>query len=364
MLTKLPGNNNKEDAFSETASIVLYLLLEAVGRPYRKQSDFCATQAGPLFNQRVLDMGCGFGTTTGAIVRQAPRSIVAVDNSLLQTSIYEQVLLREGSIGALLAELQTEEIVGRNSATRILQLLKEQRAELSGSIFRQHGGRIQVIPDSCLNLLPEVYGYFDTVVGNNFIHWPIKALRDKLMVAGIQPEEAARLATIQALKTLSGVLRPGGTLALLEPMNFVSTGDAEFDSTLTNATAPLSHPVFIGMDEMTDTLLHTRGLLLPPRSGTDTLFTLPKLCGIFAESGLELQRTQFQEQNYACQGREEMVEVAFATLPMRMARIQLPFAEKLEIARLVRTQAERELPDSAFERPMRVVSFVFVGKKI
>ena len=85
MKNEIQGQDPKGNVFSD-----LYPLLYAAETPisgaYAASSMVGATIAdalvhGGLRDCRVLDVGCGYGTTTAALANFAPGNIVAIDNS-------------------------------------------------------------------------------------------------------------------------------------------------------------------------------------------------------------------------------------------------------------------------------------------
>ena len=87
---QIHAHDPKGDLF-EGLFPVLYSVEGWVRGSYSRQSQTSALLAevasGGLRNKDVLDMGCGYGTTTFAVSSFFPASITAVDNSSAMTEI-------------------------------------------------------------------------------------------------------------------------------------------------------------------------------------------------------------------------------------------------------------------------------------
>lgn len=354
------GYDANGDTFGGIAAAVLYMLLEAVRGAYRRQSDFCAAACGPLWGKRVIDMGCGFGTTTVAIAQHNPAEILAIDNSHVLADIFQKLLM-ESNLGALITFLHAEKVIGQNSTKRMSRLLRGMRDEFRNSAFQQGGGPVNLNRGSCLEL--SVSG-FDTVVGNNFVHWPINQLRKRLEGQGEDPETAHHNAVISVLRSLGAMLKPGGKIGLLEPKNFVVIdNDPELDQMITKRSSVLAHPVYVRMDEITNEVLaRDYGIIRKPAKSA-SLFKRSETPGLFAEAGFNSVQIHLRETAGDARSPQEMIEAVFASTPMHLAGVNLPMEEKIMIAKRLRRMAKRILPSSAFQQPMREVAFVFTAKK-
>lgn len=357
------GYDAKGDAF-DNAAAVLYMLLEAVRGVYRRQSDFCAACCGPLWGKRVIDMGCGFGTTTVAIAQHNPREILAVDNSKLLANIF-QTLIKESqderNLETLLSLLHAEEVVGKNSTKRMLRLLHGMRGEFRNSAFQQRGGSVNLSHGSCLEL--SMSG-FDTMVGNNFVHWPINELRKRLEGQGEDPETAHHNAVVNVLHSLGAMLKPGGRIALLEPKNFVVIDtDPELDQMITERSSVLTHPVYVRMDRRTNELLARDYDIIREPAKPAPLFKMSEVYDLFSEAGFHSIQIHLRETGGDARSPHEMIEAVFASTPMHLAGIDLPMTEKILIAKRIRRMARRNLRSTEFQQPMREVAFVFTATK-
>lgn len=355
------GYDAKGDTFGGIAAAVLYMLLEAVRGAYRRQSDLCAACCGPLWGKRVIDMGCGFGTTTVAIAQHNPSEILAIDNSHVLANIFQKLLM-ESNLGALITLLHAEEVSGRNSAKRLAWLLRGMRDEFKNSAFQQRGGAVNLIRGSCLELSASG---FDAMVGNNFVHWPINGLRKQLGEKGMDVENAHHEAVVNVLRSLGAMLKPGGKIGLLEPKNFVVIDtDPELDQMIAERSSVLTHPVYVRMDTLTNELLARDYSIIREPARSAPLFKTSEVPGLFAEAGFGSVQIYLRETAGDARSPQEMVEAVFASTPMHLAGVDLPMEEKIRIAKRLRRMARKILPANAFDQPMREVSFVFTATKV
>lgn len=98
---------------------VLYAVEGWVRGSYFRQSQNSALLAevasGGLRRKDVLDIGCGYGTTTLAISSFFPASITAIDNSKAMTEMMKFLLLENGDVEEWLVQRGAREILGQRS---------------------------------------------------------------------------------------------------------------------------------------------------------------------------------------------------------------------------------------------------------
>lgn len=359
------GHNVRGDAFAEAAT-VLYMYLETLAGTYRQCADRTVDLAGSLFGKRVADVGCGFGTTTLSIAAGMPAEIIAVDKSETQTELFKSIFHGGGALLDVLNRMDTTAVIGEEGHQALLAHLTNMWTEYWASRYGARSPFPHVITADCLTLTADMFsGELDVLIGTHLAHWPINQRRSELIAQGVDAEVAYQQATRETLSALARPLKKGGTLALFEPMNFVGMKDKpELQQELTARTAALCHHVFRAMDEMINTILLREHSITRTLPTSANLFELTEMRRVFAECGLELHEpVDPRESRYHCKTRLDMVETAFATLPMHIASVDLPFEEKLNIARRVRDRALRELPHEAFQKPMQSYGFVFVATK-
>ena len=355
------GFDVNNDAFGNIAA-TLYMLLEAVRGVYRRQSDLCATACGPLWGKRVIDMGCGFGTTTVAIAQHNPKEVLAVDNSDLLTDIFQTLLMKkcdERNLDNLLTSLHTEKTVGGGGTKRLLQLLRKMCDEFANSTFRQKGGAVNLIRGSCIELS---IGGFDAIVGNNFVHWPINKLRKQLEDRGMDSESAHHDAIISVLRSLGAMLEPGGRIALLEPKNFVVIdNDHKLDAMITKRSSVLTHPVYMEMDRLANELLARDYSIIREPAKPVPLFKTSEVHRLFTKAGFHSIQIHINESYEGTLSVQEVIETVFASIPMHLAGVNLPMKEKIKIAKRLRHIAKQTISSIDFNQPMQEVAFVFTA---
>ena len=95
---------------------ILYAAETPVGGAYVRMSDYAASFAdayGGIKDKVVLDIGCGYGTTTMAIAAFNPKKIVAVDSSPQMIELLKQLLLSDDDIESWLYEKGAKDILGK-----------------------------------------------------------------------------------------------------------------------------------------------------------------------------------------------------------------------------------------------------------
>lgn len=333
----------------------------------RRHSDFAVSQAemaaGGFLGKRIIDVGCGFGTTMLAIAKHIPAEIVALDSSPEQTELFRTILLSEENLEVYLKGALEE--VFEDLSETVRNHFIAMRKEFNESTFRRNGGKVSLHTLSCLDLTREVCGIADVMVANNMIHWPINARSAKFEKNGVPQERAFSLAIREVLKPLYEVLRPGGILAVCEPRDFVKWDtqpllDADIASHTAIATSANQRTHTI-MNEMLLTEWGITKSLPKPLE----LFKVSEVERLFAENGFRLLHIGFCEQIYK-RGEEELsdaVDAVFAGIPLFLGSVEVPFERKIEIAKRVRQLAKATLDKDNAGSALRGYSFTFILKR-
>jgi SAM-dependent methyltransferase len=312
-----------------------------------------------LRGKRVLDCASGYGITTLQVMNHVPSEIVAVDSSEEFVRIYNEVLLGERSIEEVLADLQAEKVLG-HLYERVREHLYAIRSEFRTSAFRVMGGKAHGVTASCLHLAPALIGGpVDAAVFSNAIHWPVNERRAQLE-RGLPPETAYREAVKEVLLPLRSVLKPGGILGICEPKNFVNLDtDPELDKHLATSTSDV-HPAASQFHTAMNALLEARGIKKSPPKPTG-LFRASEFYDLAASAGFQLLHLGLREHIHNSRGTD-LLEAAFASAPMHLSKVNLPFEERLAIAREAREQVLQTLTDKDCI-PKRGYSFIVIMQK-
>jgi SAM-dependent methyltransferase len=335
---------------------ILYASEGPVEDGYARNSATCAVYADAhlargLRGSRVLDLGCGYGTTTAALARFEPSHITAIDPSAEMIGLMRVVMegtedldtwLRAQGADGLLKELYGP----------TLKYLQDRRTAFQKGTFIRHGGELKIERKGVFDLEHGDYPPFDVAVGNNMLHWPVNQMKEKEKIN-------TREALLFVLGRIRRILRPYGTAVFMEPKDFMTfDGESERETDCT-AHSMTTHPVFIAA--------HTRfGELLKKEFGID--WVVPKSTGLFPvteflgwchAAGFEIQRfTHVEFMNQA----EPLLWCACRFL-IWLGKLTVSFEDKLRLARQVYEELDRELAAEDRKVPMFSQSFYVVLQK-
>ncbi|MFA6429356.1 MAG: methyltransferase [Patescibacteria group bacterium] len=334
------GQDPRNEVFQGLAAI-LYACCGPVDGGYKLQSKTLASMAnanGGLLGKRVLDLGCGYGTTSLAIAEHLPAEIVADDVSAQHLELLEKTLLSKAELGEYLESKGALTFMRVSMLDALIQHLEQMRDEFDDGVFSRSGGTLQTLKCSALDLtLEQVPGHkpFDAVLGCNSFHWPVNQRRALYEEKGSMPSTAAlNQAMDDTLERLEGVLKPNGILALLEPTDFVSYDtDPKLDQALQDASM-VNLRVFTAFHmEINQLLAEQYGITGRKVPTAPLIFRVSRLEAVFRRNGFQLDRVvPVTPMLYA-----NPLDMMFARLPMLLGQVPISFDQKMEVAKTVRS---------------------------
>jgi len=366
MQTQTQGQDSRNNVFQGLSGI-LYAACEPIAPSYRIQSTAAAACAdavcpGGLAGKRVLDVGCGFGTTALAVAAHAPAEIICVDTSQVHLNLLEHTFFGNTSSEAFLRSVQAEEVLGKYFEPTVA-FLESMRREFRASRFVRRGGKLHTLLASSLDLTPEMIGgEVDAIVGNNFLHWPVNQRRAQTAKEGKDSFTALERAKNAALHALACVKKPDGIMALLEPIDFVTTkDDLVYQDMAEHALA--NHPAFVALHRGINDLLKTRYGLDRKMPALSPMFTLEDLPALFRRNYLELLNVaQFERVIPVTYG--DALDFMFVRLPMVLGGLDIPFDAKFALAKEIEARLRFEATEDRkiLDTSLHGQYFVFLAK--
>lgn len=331
---------------------VLYAAESPITAGYVRQSMIASVYAdslvlGGLRGKKILDLGCGFGTTTMEISRFCPSSITAVDNSTAMIELMEVVMLMDCNIDDWLKEKGADKILG-DLYKGTLDYLNQRRADYRQGIFVRGGGSLNILSASVLDI--SSIGRFDVAIANNMLHWPVKQLIES---GSVDTETALK-------KVVSGIrqtLLPGGIFIITEPKDFImfdEDSSREIDSEKNTST---NHPTFKRFHAVLNRILQDRYGIKRSVPSSTGLFKVSKLENCFESQGFEcLRMSQRENSDYSdpiiwCQVRAQMW----------LGGVALSFEEKNKIIQEVVREVRKTITGK--ENPIRTQDFYICLRK-
>lgn len=353
----------------DTVFADLYPVLYAASIPidggYARMSDICAALAdvyGGIAGRSVLDIGCGFGTTSVSIAAYAPGRIIAVDNSRPMIEFLDFVLLADRPIGAWLEERGAFTLLEEYFAPT-LQHLEDMRRTFQHGVFQRRGGKLTSWIADGLRVAEffEILGRVDFVIGNNYLHWPVNQRIAALKKE--KPDLTADSAFVEAcrdaLRSLANLLPVGGIAVLMEPNDFVTLDEQPEQEADLDRNCLAGHSIFIRFHEAFNTILKQEyGIdrAVPKRTSLFRLGELPVLASV---GGFQLRRVHHVEWTYP-----RVLDSIFVRLPLVLGGLKLPFEEKLKLGKRVRAEFAASLRPEELRAPIRSQWFFFVLARV
>lgn len=356
------GQDPKNVVFQGLASVV-YAAEAAVSASYVDQSRTAAAIAefacGGMRGKAVLDVGCGYGTTTMAILRHVPACVVAIDTSQAHMELLSLILTDGEDIDLALRRRNAPEILGRLYPGALAHFRAMRQEYLSG-LFRLSGGRLIAKEGSSLDLTPAVTeGTVDVVVGNNWLHWPVNQRRAVHTTAGLPDEACVTQAVIDALTPLAAVLAPDGVAVLLEPNDFAwDDEDRSWNEMLERQTMS-SHPVYLAFQETINRILKDDHGIERAVPKTARLFPKSRMAGLFRDAGFVLERTCFYEGTFSC----DPIDACLVRAPMWLGSQPLPFDAKMGTIERTASALRATLPAERLALPIRGEYTIYVARR-
>ncbi|MBU6431347.1 MAG: class I SAM-dependent methyltransferase [Patescibacteria group bacterium] len=335
---------------------VLYAAESPITAGYVRQSIIASVYAdslvlGGLRGKKILDLGCGFGTTTMEISKFCPGSITAIDNSTAMIELMKVVMLDDCNIDEWLQKKGADKILG-DLYKGTLDYLNQRRADYRQGIFVRGGGSLNTLTSSVLDISNFILkiGRFDVAIANNMLHWPVKQLIES---SSVDTETALN----KVISRIEQTLLPGGILIITEPKDFITFDDdrsREIDSEKNTST---NHPVFKRFHATLNRILEDcYGIKRAVPSSTG-LFKVSKLRDCFESQGFEyIQMSQRENSDYSdpiiwCQVRAQMW----------LGEVTLSFEEKNKI--IQETVGEVRKTITGKEDPIRTQDFYICLRK-
>ncbi len=339
---------------------VLYAAETPVSGAYVTTSWMSATIAdvlcGSLAGKDVLDVGCGYGTTSAIIANFKPKSITAVDNSAAMIELYRNVMLSDLALHNWLIEKDARSVLGDLYYPTLNHLLAR-RAQFQKSAFYRNGGKVNTLCCSSLGLSRDKMGTFDVVIGNNFLHWPVNQrlaeLRKDNASGSRSEEQMLARAVNDALVPITYVLREGGVAVMMEPKDFMTDDVHPDHDAALEAGSMTAHPLFKKFHETFNRLLKERYGIdrkVPTNTG---LFKNSKLQGYAEAAGLKLERLVHAENSFAC----DPVKAFYVRLPMVLGALNIPFEEKLKLGQQTMVEFEKLVTADEADLPLQTQYF-------
>lgn len=325
---------------------VLYAAESPVSGSYVQQSRTTATYADAfcaLRGAHVLDLGCGYGTTTAALAEFAPARITAADNSAAMTELMRVVMMGDEDLDLWLRAKGAPAVLGDLYPATLAHLVRRRRDFQCGT-FMRNGGQLRIETLSVLDISPERLGVFDVAVLNNVAHWPVNLQRTALQkeYPDASYEEITRMAFGRELAAIRSVLRTGGYAVLMEPKDFIMFDSEPRREADTEAHAMPANPVFIGFNTIFNRLLKERFGIERAVPKTSPLFSFSKLALWCAEAGFKLRAFSHIE-NYL---DVDPIMWCYVRMPLWLGNVNISFEEKIalgkEVVRLAREEFPRE----------------------
>lgn len=311
-----------------------------------------------LRGARVLDLGCGHGISTQAIVNFTPIDIMAIDQSEAMIDLFRHIFFNEELETPIESDFMCE-AMSRYYGT-LLDAIAFQKNVFTNSIFRRHNGCLKTAVLSGLKLDPARIGAFDAVIANHSFHWIVGDLltakkgnqADKTDV-----DEAVR----EALLLISSILRHEGTMVFATMESFVEDDIDRKRNEDWHKNGVRSHPILARFETRLQELLAERCELdkkdAMPRP---KLFSLSKMESISKTAGFSLEHVSCQESI----GRGDALDAALTGGLMLLGSYKIPWEKQLRLVQQVYNELEPVISEQERRQPIRPQSTIFCLRKI
>lgn len=362
---EIQGQDPKNNIYADL-NPVLYSSETPVSGAYVLSSWACAIYAdalaGGLRGKDVLDVGCGYGTTTSVLMNFAPSKIVAVDNASAMTKLMADIM--SGDLNQLekwLEEKKAREVLG-DLFDQTVAHYHRRRQEFDEGIFKRNGGELvlKTMPSSSLS--PESTGIFDVVVGNNFLHWPVNQKKAELKKKYPEHPEPylTHRAIIAALEPIANVMKTGAVAILMEPKDFMTDDSHPAWEKDLDSNTFVCKPVFRKFHGIFNRLLKERHGIDRAIPTTTGLFLTSQLSDLVAMSGLKLKRIAHFELVWDC----EPISSLYVRLPLVLGGVNINFEDKIALGRDTMDEMRRTVTKEEISQLMRVQYFYICAEKI
>ncbi len=325
---------------------------------YLRQSQNSAllaeTASGGLRGKDVLDIGCGYGTSTFAISGFCPASITAIDNSRAMTEMMGFLLLEGGDVEEWLVQKGAKEVLGRRFERTVEYLKFFRRGFRQNSFWESLKLRIMTSP--LMSFSSDTL--FDVAVANNVLHWPINQLKKKLEEDGLKPETDGCI--VKVLSKARSLLQTGGVLVVMEPRQVTALETDPSREEHFNKSGSNNNPVFVKLNSILNRILMERHSIKRDAPKDAKMFRVSEMPDLATQAGFDLERTVVVEEPSLVRS----VDFYPIIVPINLATVDLPLVQKMKIIE----EAEAELVDTLIEEEKNLLTqaqaFYFVFRAV
>ncbi|GEM_PF-6457925 len=354
----------------QSVGFLYFLAVSALSRLYTQDSEFLVAQAslaaGGLIGKRVMDLGAGHGSTTLAIAKRNPSTIVSVDKSVDYIPFLEMLFQSDKDIEGYLEANYGARKVLDDLYDATIAYLEGMRKQFQATRFSRLGGTLQLIEKSAFDLTAkECDEPVDVIIGSHFFHWVVNALKDQYLAEGKSPLEARDCAISESLERIGKLLKPGGILAFSTSKDFVDVDDnPEMDQYLEQYTVT-AEPMYVRMHEI------KKRLVLKKNPALESKVTIPapnhllknsEIPALFRRSGFNLVHVDLWENltDY------DPIEVAYTALQLHLGGLkdeEISAEDRVEIAKKVRKEMRETMMQGQWENPYMGFGFTYIFQK-
>lgn len=316
---------------------VLYAVEGWVRGSYLRQSQNSAllaeaTISGGLREKDVLDIGCGFGTTTFAISSFFPASITAIDNSKAMIEMMRFLLLGKGDVELWLIQKGSKEVLG-SRFERTVEYLKFFRRCFRQNSFWAESPRLKTVNSSLMDFFSS--GLFDVAIANNALHWPVNQVKKDHEKEGRSPQTDDCIVAV--LAKARDLLRVAGVLVVMEPRQVTALDTDSSRAENFDRFGSNSNSVFVNLNLILNRILKERYSIERDAPKDLEMFRVSRMPDLAVKAGFELERVVVIEEPSLVRS----VDFYPTIIPINLATVDLPLPEKVKIIR----EAEAELND-------------------
>ncbi len=339
---------------------VMYAMEGLVKGGYLRQSRYTAlladTHSGGLIGKNVLDLGCGYGTTTFAAAGFYPASITATDRSQAMIEMMRLVLLSSGSIEDWLLALGADQLL-KEKLSDLTKFLGQMRQCFHLSSFWKHHHPLEILNYGLFEF-PTPTDLFDVVVANNVLHWPINQLKADLEKTGQQT--TVDRCTAEVLNQARRLIKPKGILVIMEPKALTVFDTHPLLEASFSELNDGNHPVFIKLNNLINQILQRDYNITRNTPRNPDMFRVSQMDGLAVDAGFRLIKTTAVEELTMMPA----IEFFPINVPINLGAINLPLLEKMKVVQEATVGLEPLLSEEERTMPMRGQSFYFTFQAV
>jgi SAM-dependent methyltransferase len=354
---EIQGQDPKSSVFADLQP-VLYAAETPVSGSYVASSLVTATLAdalGGLRDKKVLDVGCGYGTTSAALANFFPGEIWAIDSSEKMVDLMKTVMFGDTDLNDWLRRRSADEVLGDLFDTALTHLIRR-RTEFQDTAFCRSNRNLLSFVMSSMELLSSFRGLFDAVVGNNFLHWPVNQRKAELKKTHPVLSDAVitDLAVVDALRPIANVLKSGGVAVFMEPKDFITLDNDPGGEAHCEAHTMIAHPVFYKFNVVFNRLLKERYGIDRAIPKTAGLFPASRIPGWCELAGLKFVKMVHIEQSLL----GDPLSAFYVRLPLWLGGLtKLSFDEKMALGKMTMAEMPGVLTAEDSAKPIQAQNF-------